>query len=195
MNDQSEFPDVLELPGSVGLRLLAHEARQRVVTEIYDGHDLTATEAADLCGLTPSAMSYHLRLLQKAGVVAPLPPGDDGRERRYRRTANSLQIVGRHGAGPEMHATVMIWIDSLSRAANRWLAAGGRGHGAIFTESMQLTEDQNTEFMTRLRELYRHYGALAEHNGPDTPRWESYCAHLPKPGNPPDARSAPDTTG
>lgn len=171
---------MLELPSSVGLKLLAHEARQCVIAEIYDGRELTATEAAELCGLTPSAMSYHLRLLQKAGVVDLAPASDDGRERRYRRTANALQITGPHGGGPEMHATVMIWIDSLSRAANRWLAAGAGGHGGIFTESLQLTEEQNTEFIARLRELYRQYGELSEHNGPDTPRWESYWAHLPK---------------
>lgn len=180
MNEKSKFPEVLDLPSSVGLKLLAHEARQRVIAEIYDGRELTATEAAELCGLTPSAMSYHLRILQKAGVVALAPASEDGRERRYRRTAKSLQITGPRGSGPEMHATVMIWIDSLSRAANRWLAAGAAGRGGIFTESLQLTPEQNVEFMGRLQQLYRDYGELSEGNGPDTPRWESYWAHLPQ---------------
>lgn len=180
MNDQSELPEVLELPSSVGFKLFAHEARQRVIAEIYDGRELTATEAAELCGLTPSAMSYHLRMLQKAGVVELAPASDDGRERRYRRMASYLQINGAGGSGPEMHATVMIWIDSLSRAANRWLAAGAGGHGGIFTESLRLTQEQNAELITRLRGLYRDYALLSDGNGPETPRWESYWAHLPK---------------
>lgn len=180
MDDESELPETLELPGSIGLKLLAHEARQRVIGEIYDGHDLTATDAADLCGLTPSAMSYHLRMLEKAGVVTALPIGEDGRERRYRRAARVLQIASPRGDGPEMHASVMIWIDSLARAANRWLAVGGGGHGAIFTETLQLTAEQNAEFMTRMRELYSHYARLSEDNGPDTPRWDSFWAYLPR---------------
>ena len=61
------------------LRALAHPARQRVLEELYVGEVLTATQAAQLCGLTPSAMSYHLRALEKWGVVTRDEPTGDGR--------------------------------------------------------------------------------------------------------------------
>ena len=51
------------------IRALAHPARQRIIDELYSGRVLTATECAELAGLTPSATSYHLRALERWGIV------------------------------------------------------------------------------------------------------------------------------
>jgi len=50
------------------------------VIEELSGRELTATECAELVGLSPSAMSYHLRSLEKAGI----------RERRAQALARCL---------------------------------------------------------------------------------------------------------
>ena len=42
------------------LRALAHPARQRLITELFSGEVLTATEAASLVDLTPSATSWAM---------------------------------------------------------------------------------------------------------------------------------------
>jgi len=57
-----------------------------VILELYSGEVLTASEAAEICGLTPSAMSYHLRALQKAGMVER-EESADRRERPWRAAA------------------------------------------------------------------------------------------------------------
>src|SRR5665811_311433 len=59
----------LALTDPRAIRAIAHEARQLVIDELYSGSVLTATEAAKICGLSPSAMSYHLRALEKWGIV------------------------------------------------------------------------------------------------------------------------------
>ena len=51
---------------------------------LSDGHVATATECAEVCGLSPSATSYHLRALAKAGLVEEAPSRGDGRERVWR---------------------------------------------------------------------------------------------------------------
>ncbi|HET6740226.1 MAG TPA: helix-turn-helix domain-containing protein, partial [Kribbella sp.] len=66
------------------IRALAHPARQRVIDELYNGRVLTATECAELAGLTPSAMSYHLRALEKWGIIERADETTDGRERPWR---------------------------------------------------------------------------------------------------------------
>lgn len=175
------LPETLDLPGAAGLRLLAHEARQRVIAEIYDGRELTATEAAEICGLTPSAMSYHLRTLEKAGVLVRVPDGADGRERRYRQAAGSLRVRGPGGSRADMQATAMLWVESLSRAASRWLDTGAQGHGGMLTEVLRLTDEQNAELVRSVQELYGRYAALSEANGPEVPQWESYWAHMARP--------------
>lgn len=82
------------------IRALAHPARQRVIDELYNGKVLTATECAKLAGLTPSAMSYHLRALERWGIVERAEESPDGRERPWRAPAGSLMISSQSsGAG------------------------------------------------------------------------------------------------
>ncbi len=82
------------------IRALAHPARQRIIDELYSGRALTATECAELVGLTPSATSYHLRALERWGIVERAEASADGRERPWRALGSGLQIASRSsGAG------------------------------------------------------------------------------------------------
>ena len=82
------------------IRALAHPARLAVLDALNDpDRTVTATEAAQITGLSPSAMSYHLRALAKwgivraadsAGVRADGTEPTDGRERRWRRGGTGL---------------------------------------------------------------------------------------------------------
>ncbi len=74
------------------IRALAHPARQRIIDELYGGKVLTATECAELAGLTPSATSYHLRALSRWGIIERADTSADGRERPWRAPAQSLVI-------------------------------------------------------------------------------------------------------
>ncbi|WP_420112088.1 winged helix-turn-helix domain-containing protein [Pseudactinotalea sp.] len=183
-SQEDELPKLLELEGPQALKLLAHEARQRVISETYEGRELTATEAAELCGLTPSAMSYHLRMLEKAGVLLP-SEADDGRERRYRRAARSFRVrQGERGAGSrlQLRTTVGIWIDTLTRAVERWVDAGSTGTGAMSTQVLRLTEEQSADLLSRLNLLFDEYDEISETNGPDVGEWETHWAHVPRVG-------------
>ena len=72
----------LDDPGA--LKALAHPARLAVVDELYQGNERTASELAELTGLSPSAMSYHLRALERWGIVEHAAEREDGRERPWR---------------------------------------------------------------------------------------------------------------
>jgi DNA-binding transcriptional ArsR family regulator len=70
------------------IRALAHPARLAIVEHLgSSGAEITATEAAELVGLSPSATSYHLRALAQAGIIHDAPSRGDGRERVYRGPA------------------------------------------------------------------------------------------------------------
>lgn len=75
------------------LKALAHPARQRIIDLLHD-HDvaITATQAAAACGLSPSAMSYHLRALEKWGIVERDDSASDGRERPWRAVGSTLNV-------------------------------------------------------------------------------------------------------
>ncbi|MEV4275920.1 ArsR/SmtB family transcription factor [Actinoplanes xinjiangensis] len=77
------------------LRALAHPARIEIVDHLSTtGASVTATECAELVGLSPSATSYHLRELAKYGLVEQAPSRGDGRERLWRAVNSSLWIEG-----------------------------------------------------------------------------------------------------
>jgi DNA-binding transcriptional ArsR family regulator len=77
-----------------GIRALAHPARLAIIDALYLGRtELTATECAALTGLSPSAMSYHLRALERWGIVERAEPAADGRERPWRAAGSRLTVV------------------------------------------------------------------------------------------------------
>ena len=81
---------VIEDPRAI--RALAHPARLEAIDRLYSGEVATATELAESSGLSPSAMSYHLRELAKWGVIEREPASGDGRERRWRAAGDGLQV-------------------------------------------------------------------------------------------------------
>ncbi|TDD11122.1 ArsR/SmtB family transcription factor [Nonomuraea diastatica] len=86
-------PDWLSDPKA--LRALAHSARLAILVQLADEGSATATEVAENAGITPSAASYHLRMLAKYGLVEDAPPRGDGRERLW-KVADTPIGVGTH---------------------------------------------------------------------------------------------------
>ncbi|GAA0428723.1 transcriptional regulator [Acrocarpospora corrugata] len=66
------------------LRAMAHPARLAILGRLQTEGPATATECAEVVGLSPSACSYHLRMLAKHGFVEDAPARGDGRERVWR---------------------------------------------------------------------------------------------------------------
>lgn len=79
------------------MRAVSHPARWRVLQELWNGSTLTSTEAAALVGLSPSAMSYHLRRLATLGLVEQASSAD-GRRRPWRASTDGLQMTGQPDA-------------------------------------------------------------------------------------------------
>ncbi len=63
-----------------------------MIDELYGGRVATSTELAELTGLTPSAMSYHLRALADLGIVERDESTADGRARPWRAAAKALNV-------------------------------------------------------------------------------------------------------
>ena len=76
---ENAAPYRFENPRSI--RALAHPARLAIINALVTGDELTATECAELTGLSPSATAYHLKLLERYGIVETAPSRPDRRER------------------------------------------------------------------------------------------------------------------
>jgi DNA-binding transcriptional ArsR family regulator len=84
------------------MRALAHPARLAIVAYLGTGAAATATECAEIVGLSPSATSYHLRALAKAGLVRDAPGRGDGRERLWTSALDRYQVATDQHADPEV---------------------------------------------------------------------------------------------
>lgn len=158
----------VEITDPKAIRALAHAARIEVISELYATQvSHTATELAARTGLTPSAMSYHLRALQKWGIVAPAENSGDARERRWKAAGTDFTISGGSVASPEI-AVVDLELDAFRRRASAFAKARGerrqRGEtgeepAAVVLSSnlLYLTNPQRKELADRIREVVREY--------------------------------------
>ena len=59
---------------------------------LLPGDELTATECASLTGLSPSATSYHLKALERWGIVEAGQARADGRDRPWKARGRSIEV-------------------------------------------------------------------------------------------------------
>jgi len=158
------------LSDASAVRALAHPARLVVIDALYAGQVLTATECAALAGTTPSAMSYHLRALEKYGLVKRAEARGDGRERPWVRAGDrlSIDLKGSEGAGGAMAAAELLVRNSMSMDTDRLLAtmrddaAAGpdrewKGTTTYARDQLVLTADEARELQAEIEKLLAPY--------------------------------------
>lgn len=187
----------LNITDPTQLRALAHPARQRLITELYSGEVLTATRAAELVGLSPSATSYHLRALEKAGIVVRDESTSDARQRPWRAAAESLSIKpeAHRAAGTDAsRASLLGWLTDLDTGldrASRAMATGRQDVGHTSRGRLWLNENEVREIGDRVREIYDEYQGRRRENHPeDTVLWDTYLLVLPAEDHGDDVRDS-----
>ena len=162
----------------VVMRALAHPARLALLEHLVEGGPATATECADVVGLSPSAVSYHLRTLARAGLVEAAPGRGDGRERLWRRTSDrlSVSIEASPDLDPEVREARQDMLESLlSRDDGKARDYLGRidsepeewQDGAVFMSStLVLTADELKALGTAVQELFGPYRRLSRPEAP-----------------------------
>lgn len=158
----------MDITDPKAIRALAHAARLEVISELYSTQrSRTATELAARTGLTPSAMSYHLRALQKWGIVVPAATAGDARERRWKAAGTDFSInSGGTMAGPES-AVLDLELDAFRSRVNAYVKTrdGRRGHAGtpgpaavvLASNLLYLTPAQRAELADRMAALLREY--------------------------------------
>lgn len=151
------------------IRALAHAARLEVISELYATQaSRTATELAAQTGLTPSAMSYHLRALQKWGIVVPAATAGDARERRWQAAGTDFTINSGGGVASPEFAVLDLELDAYRRRVNAYAKTRDerrrRGELAdspssvvLASNLLYLTPAQRAELTEKLFDLLKDY--------------------------------------
>lgn len=139
---KAERRDELVLTDARAMRALAHPVRQRLLDLLESSTPMTATEAAKQVGISPSAMSYHLRALEKWGIVERVDSTDDGRERPWRLAARSIKIEpAGTTAKSARRAFMTTFVDRIIAALERADTMAG-AHGFVSGSTPLLTSEE-----------------------------------------------------
>ncbi|SCE67169.1 Helix-turn-helix domain-containing protein [Micromonospora purpureochromogenes] len=150
------------------MRALAHPARIAIMEHLSTREGgATATECAEVVGMSPSATSYHLRALAKFGLVEQAPSRGDARERVWRTFSHHWFVDAGRDAGPEARAAEQALVEAhAARDMERtrdWLRRAGDEPPewydvALFNDSMLLlTAAELAELNEAVLALLRPY--------------------------------------
>jgi len=152
------------------MRAMAHPARIAIWSFLGLHGPATATECAEVAGLSPSACSYHLRTLARYGVIEEDPDSAaDGRQRPWRVRIMSVNIETNTGdpavdlAGrilgdavrAETDRTRVQYLSQQEEYPEDWQHALGTNQDVAYVTAQELTELQ-----ARLQEVMDDYRRL-----------------------------------
>jgi DNA-binding transcriptional ArsR family regulator len=141
----------VQLTNPRALRALAHPIRLELISLLRSGGPLTATQAGERIGESPSSCSFHLRQLAKYGLVEEAG-GGQGRERPWRATAISTEWAARGSDEEADAATAMLsrvvieryfesaleWLDRRGTEDAKWVDAATMSDALVYMTAAEL---------------------------------------------------------
>jgi DNA-binding transcriptional ArsR family regulator len=161
------------------IRALAHPARMAIIDALASGDELTATECAELTGLSPSATAYHLKMLERYDFAEPAPSRSDGRERPWRATdrGTTFELDSSTPAGSAAAAVVALAYFDSSRAVGADFMATEheepeewQNSGSLANADLWLTAEETHEVTAALGAVLRPYRSRTLARRPDRSR-------------------------
>lgn len=164
------------------LRALAHAGRYAILERLQEEGPATATECAEVAGLSPSACSYHLRLLARHGFVEPDDDparGRDGRERWWRATTAGWQT------DPEP-STDLAEIQAIDSTLVRVMLASSDDKVLAFVDQAAAEPEWRAASLTSNSTLVATVDELVEISGALMEVLRPYLASARPPGRAPE---------
>jgi len=164
----------VEISDPLALRALAHPARLAILQHLILDGPATATECAEVAGLSPSACSYHLRALARYGFVDEDPAGGEDRRHRPWRARYVSMTVGSDSSQPEaVRVASRLLVESVQAQFEKvranyldheasypadWQRAAGASQEVLHVTPAELEEIRASihEILARNRRLKRH---------------------------------------
>jgi DNA-binding transcriptional ArsR family regulator len=152
------------------LRALAHAGRAKILERLTVYGPATATECAEEVGLSASACSYHLRLLQRYGFVDEAHDEErtDARERLWKAVVTSWRAQGSDGTDPQTMQSidmalarvllagsderVLAWVDQSAQDGPAWHDAS-----LISNTTLAATVEEVKRLQDQIQDLLRPY--------------------------------------
>lgn len=124
------------------LRALSHPLRQRILGEFALVEHARAADLAETLGEPANSISFHLRVLARAGIIEEAPEhARDRRDRVWKQTADSFTIDSEIAGVDQFLKPYLDWLQKMMVQASR---SQGRDGTACMRNGL-LTEDEMRE--------------------------------------------------
>jgi predicted ArsR family transcriptional regulator len=179
------------------MRALAHPVRIALLEELTVSGPMTATEAGERIGESPTTCSFHLRQLAKYGFVEEAG-GGKGRARPWRVTTIGISLAAGHDdPEAELASGVLVrlirerqlgryqtWLETRSSYPRQWREAAGESR-LLFQLTAEELEQLNKELPALLMPRFHERLTDPSKRPPGAVPVEmmivSYPVHLPPP--------------
>jgi DNA-binding transcriptional ArsR family regulator len=161
------LPDIRNITDVRTMRALAHPVRIALIEALILGGAMTATEAGERIGETPTTCSFHLRQLARYGLVEEAG-GGKGRARPWRVTSIGYSLNSVHD-DPEAEiasnavlrlwrertlSRYQTWLETKATYPRRWREAASDNEYLLFLTAGEL-DQLNQELTDLLLPRYR----------------------------------------
>ena len=166
----SRHPGIDHVLPSASLKSLAHPLRVRIYDELSAYGPLTASGLGERLGESSGSTSYHLRQLERAGLVREDTTRGKGRERWWERTPGSIAIPDARSLPPGSADRLAVklvedeWFRTREQNMRDFLAEGEAVFGPEWldiatsdTINVRLTPDQLHGLVTDIDAVLKRY--------------------------------------
>jgi DNA-binding MarR family transcriptional regulator len=195
--DTASRPEMRRITDARTMRALAHPVRIALLEELTVNGAMTATEAGERIGESPTTCSFHLRQLAKYGFVEEAG-GGKGRARPWRATTIGFSLAAGHDdPEAELASGVLVrlirerafgryhtWLETRSSYPRQWREAAGESlHLFHLTaeELQQLNKELSALLMPRFHERLTDPSQRPAGAVPVEMQVISYPVHFPPP--------------
>lgn len=136
--------ETLRVQEPAALRAIAHPLRQRILMELAVLGHARAADLARATGEPANAVSFHLRVLAKAGLIVEAPEhARDRRDRVWTNVARSYAVEpGTPAAVRDVVRPALAWAEETFRRANE--SGVAREDRILAISALVLTPEQAT---------------------------------------------------
>ena len=141
------------------LRALAHPARLAILEHLQTEGSATATECAGPAGVSPAAASYHLRLLERYGLVEDAG-GTSKRDRPWRAVGSGFTIEDDGPAALALLAQLIARGDEWTQhyvANEKRLPRKWRDASHVANKTLKLNAHEAKELVARIEAVCDDY--------------------------------------
>ena len=202
--EPDDIADVYEISSLEQLRTIADELRMRVMDALTH-RAMTVTQLGELLGESPAKMHYHVRGLERVGLVRLVATREKGGilEKYYRavaRTFRTNDMLLRAGVSDEFLAPLRSFLERTTESfltatiesLRRYGGDAAKASGGLAGAQLWLTPEEGEQFIKEIGALMDRYAAPRGIEGEQerTFVWLAYDPRLVAPAAEPEAQPA-----